>query len=295
MTDIPPSAAAPMNFDPRVTVSRNGVASETLRGLVQAERFVAPRMMRLRASSAALRELPDAQSSLQTEILCGESVAVYDVQQDWALVQLERDSYVGYASSRTLGSPDITPTHKITATRTFAYPSADIKKPPGVALPFGSVVPIVKEEDEFVITTGGAYIWRLHVAEIATSEPDHVNTALRFLSAPYLWGGKTSLGIDCSGLIQLALQAAGHECPRDADMQEKALGEAVPFDENLQGLQRGDLVFWKGHVGLMVNAERMVHANGSHMMVVIEPLREAAQRILAKTGDKVRAVKRLTQ
>ena len=116
-----------------------------------------------------------------------------------------------------------------------------------------------------------------HLAPIGAGfETDAAGVALRFLGAPYLWGGRESLGLDCSGLVQQALAACGKACPRDTDMQA-GIGVAVaPGD-----LARGDLVFWKGHVGMMLDAERMVHANGHHMATVVEPLAEAIARIEA--------------
>jgi cell wall-associated NlpC family hydrolase len=160
--------------------------------------------------------------------------------------------------------------------------------PPLAMLPFGARVVIIRQDERFGTTESGLYLPAQHIAPVTAKQADFVTVAEAFLGAPYLWGGKTSLGIDCSGLVQVALQAAGRACPRDTDMQEAALGEPV----TLADLRRGDLVYWKGHVAIARDAETIVHANAHHMMVAIEPAREAIARIKAAGGEAT-SVKRL--
>jgi len=167
------------------------------------------------------------------------------------------------------------------------FPEASIKRPPADALPLGAKIAILRTQDEFAVSASG-FLPARHLAPLANHEPDFVAVAERFAGVPYLWGGKTSLGLDCSGLVQVALAACGNACPRDSDMQEKALGKPA----NLAGLQRGDLLFWKGHVAIALGRNSMIHANAFHMAVAIEPVAEALARIGA-AGSQVTSVRRL--
>ena len=275
-----------MSHDPRLTPARPDLASAALRGIVAADRYVEGERRRITASSAPLRRRPAAEAPLDTEALHGEAVTVYDDMDGWSWVQLERDSYVGYLPTSALAAAE-TPTHRVAALRTHAYPGASIKLPPLRAISLGARVHITRIEGDFAVTNEGAFYWRRHIEPIDSVEPDFVAVAERFLEAPYLWGGRTSEGIDCSGLTQTALRAAGVAAPRDSDMLEK-LGSPVG-----EGLRRGDLVFWKGHVGVMRDAKTLLHANGWHMKVVSEPLREAETRIAAHGGGDVTSIRRL--
>ncbi len=183
-------------------------------------------------------------------------------------------------------------THKVSALRTFAFPGPSIKLPPLEALPFGARLAIARVEDRLAVTRSGAYVPAPHLASLDFVESDFVAVAERFLGVPYLWGGKTALGIDCSGLVQVALTAAGHICPRDSDMQEAALGTPVASPEKAGRLQRGDLVFWKGHVAIVRDPDTLIHANAFHMAVALEPLAEALARIRA-AGGEVTSVRRI--
>ena len=283
---------SPPPFDPRVTPARPDLAAETLRGKVEAAHFVTGEAFRVVAPIAPLRRAPDVEAPLETEALYGEAVAVYEARGDWRWVQLARDGYVGYLPAGSLGSAK-TPTHKIAALRTHAYPGPTIKRPPRFALSLGALVAVETFEGDFAVADDGVFLCARHLAPIDACEPDFVAVAERFVETPYLWGGRTSEGIDCSGLAQTALTAAGIAAPRDSDMQETALGRPLPLDEALGRLRRGDLVFWKGHVGVMRDAATLLHANGWAMKVTSEPLAEARARIAESGGGAITSIRRL--
>ena len=282
----------PPLFDPRVTPARPDLAAESLRGRIEAARFAAGETFRVVAPSAPLRRAPEAEAPLDTEALYGETVVVYEEHGDWRWVQLARDGYVGYLPAAALGLT-LAPTHKIAALRSHAYPGPTIKRPPRFALSFGALVEVARFEGDFAVTADGLFLYARHVAPIDAREPDFVAVAERFLETPYLWGGRTSEGIDCSGLAQTALTAAGIAAPRDSDMQEAALGRPLPLDDALAQLRRGDLAFWKGHVGIMRDSATLLHANGWAMKVMSEPLAEARARIEKNGGGAITSIRRL--
>ncbi|MGY2048114.1 C40 family peptidase [Methylobacterium sp. JK268] len=269
--------------------ARPDLADSRLRGLVEAARFVDGMPRRVAAALAPLRRAPRDDAALDTEALRGEAVTVFEVAEGWAYAQLDADGYVGYLPAAALGAPDPVPTHRVAALRSFVYPAPDLKRPPLAPVSFGARLAVEGSEGAYARLAGGGYVYAAHLADLSRRESDHAATAARFLGTPYLWGGRSSLGLDCSALVQLSLGAAGLAAPRDADLQEAELGAPVARD----GIRRGDLVFWRGHVGVMLDAERLVHANGHHMAVAIEPLAEAEARILAAGGGPVTAVRRL--
>lgn len=278
--------------DPRLP-ARQDLAAAHLKGQVDAPSYVEGTPMVVRVPVAPLRRAPRSDAPLDTEALFGETVIVYDQDgEGWSWVQLQADSYVGYMPTEALGTLLHTPTHHIDALRTFVYPSPSIKEPPLMALSLGSRIAVTDEDGKFFKTDFG-FIFSMHAKPCSDYESDYTATAERFEGIPYLWGGKSTLGIDCSGLVQTALALAGIPCPRDTSMQVNELGAPIPFDETLRGLQRGDFVFWKGHVGIMCDAETLIHANGHFMEVVSEPLRMARERTLAKGSGPIVMVRRL--
>jgi cell wall-associated NlpC family hydrolase len=279
--------------DLRLTPARADLAAEHLRGLIEAKHYASGRGMRIVAASAPLRRSPQPNAPLETEALSGESLTVYDEQNGWAWAQLDRDQYVGYIPSAALGPPSA-PTHRVAALRTHAYPGPAIKLPPRMALSLGARLKIVDRAGDFSVSEDGLYLWSRHLAALSAREPDFVTIAELFLETPYLWGGRTSEGIDCSGLVQTVLREAGVASPRDSDMQEATLGEPVAIDHPSALLARGDLIFWKGHVGIMRDAVTLLHANGWHMKTVSEPLAHARVRIAANGGGQVTSVRRLS-
>lgn len=279
-------------LEPRLTPARGDIAAKSLQGKVTATRFVEGESFEISQSIAPLRESPSAEAMLSTQALKGERVTVYDRSgEGWAWGQLEMDGYVGWLPDAALARPATAPTHKVTAIRTFAFPGPSIKLPPSESLVMGSHLTVVREDGVFTITREGWYVPKAHLAGVQSHAADFVAVAERFVGTPYLWGGKSSLGIDCSGLVQLSLQASGKQCPRDSDMQQSRLGRELDATEARQ-LQRGDLIFWKGHVAIARDAETIVHANAFHMATVIESTSEAFARIAA-AGSEVIAIKRL--
>ena len=279
-------------FDRRLTAARPDLAAVNLRGKVEAARFVEGERRRVIDGAAPLRRAPSPEAPLETEALYGETAIVYEEDEGWAWAQLERDHYVGFMPASALG-PAIEPTHRLAALRSFAYPGPSIKLPPVAALSLGALLSINESKSDFAVTREGMHIFSRHVVEVSAREPDFVAVAERFLEVPYLWGGRTSLGVDCSGLVQTALAETGVRAPRDSDMMEACLGEPIAIDETLSGLRRGDLVFWKGHVGIMRDPQTLLHANGWHMKVVSEPLRVAAERTNEKAREPITSVRRL--
>lgn len=269
-----------MTLDKRLHAYRPDLADTRLRGRVQAERFVEGEAMAVAAPIADLRPAPDAGAGIDTQLLFGETVRVFERRGGWAWVQADLDGYVGYLPESHLGPGEPSSTHWVVQPRTFIYPEPDMKRPRGSALSMGSRITVTGEAEtrgtRYLMLAGGGAVIADHCATVG--EPacsDYVTIAGRLLETPYLWGGKSAFGIDCSGLVQLSMMMAGRKAPRDSDMQANGLGEEIGFGD----LKRGDLVFWKGHVAIVEDPETIIHANGHTMSVAREGLSAAIERI----------------
>ena len=276
-------------LDPRLTVARPDLAAASLRGRVAADRFAEGEPYTVIVEALDVKRLPRPDASLDTQALYGDTLTVYEDENGWGWAQAERDGYVGYvAMSGLCRAMPTAATHRVIVNRTFVYPASDMKQPVLSALPLDGRVRVDGTRDVFSQIEGRGFVITAHLAPIAQTVPDAVAIAERLIGVPYLWGGKSSLGLDCSGLVQLCFSLAGRAMPRDTPMQERvgdALGE-------MPSLTRGDLVFWRGHVGIMVDDGMLLHANAYHMLVTQEPLRQARERIVASTGADVTSFRR---
>jgi len=282
-------------LDRRVHAWRPDLADAALEGRVDAGRYVRGETRRVTAAQAAVRGAPDMAASMESEALCGEAVTVFEATENgFAWVQLQDDSYVGYIEAASLGGPDPAPTHRVSAVRTPVFSRPDIKSPPLAFLPLNAMVAVTGEAEDrnarYALLASGGAIVAQHLAAPDAFEEDFVAVAERFLETPYLWGGKTALGLDCSGLVQTALAACGMEAPRDTDMQETLGSTADPAG----GFRRGDLLFWKGHVAIATGPGEIVHANARSMRVNRDAADQAIAR-LAGRGFPLTALRRLHQ
>ncbi len=274
------------NLDTRRFAVRPDLADMRLKGRCEAAQFVEGNPAQCTVPVTGVFRAPADDAMQLTQMLLGETLLVFETSNGWAWVQLERDNYVGYVRDAGLHYGMTKTTHHVTAPLAHLYPKPDIKSQPAVAVPMNARLLVTGESGDFHALPTGQYIYVTHASTI--TQGDFVSVAEQFLHVPYLWGGKTVMGIDCSGLVQTALHTCGMAAPRDSDMQEQELGALV----SRENLRRGDLIFWKGHVGIMQDATTLLHANGYHMKVVSEPLRVAVDRIAAK-GSDMTAIKRL--
>lgn len=286
------------SLDRRLHPVRPDLAAARYRGAVQASAFADPVEKRIVVDSVALRPVPDAARSIDTEALSGERFDVYETRADgWAWGQLATDGYVGYLPVDALGDPGPAPTHRVCMSRSYRYPEPELKLPPLGLLSLGSQVCVVgtattRGLDYAMLADGSAVVAR-HLLPLGSFVSDWVAVAEGLIGTPYLWGGRTTLGLDCSALIQLAAAEAGIVVPRDSDMQEREAGTKLDISAGLPELRRGDLIFWKGHVGILRDAETLLHANGFTMSVASEPLATAVNRIAASEWGAVTACRRL--
>jgi cell wall-associated NlpC family hydrolase len=282
------NAAAMKPFDPRLTPARADLAAERLRGLVEAQRYAPARRLRVTADIAPLTRRPDPAAALDSQLVHGEAFDVYDVANGFAWGQLATDGYVGYVPAAALGPDETAPTHRVATLSTFLYPGASIKAQPLAILPMGAQVAVALMEGDFARLASGGFVFATHLTPFSELRPDPVAVAEELLGVPYLWGGRTPRGIDCSGLVQLAYAMAGTPAPRDSDMQAASFGRALGPDETPM---RGDLVFWPGHVAIFTDPDTIIHASGHVMRVLREPFAQARDRIAAR-GTLVSALRR---
>ncbi|MND30124.1 Gamma-D-glutamyl-L-lysine endopeptidase [compost metagenome] len=270
-------------LDRRLNAYRPDLADERLSGKVEASRFTTGTLMQVSASVVDLRSEPRPDSGPQTQIIFGDMVRVFEEQDGWSWVQAERDGYTGYVSSASLEKPTADATHMVIVPRTFIYPGSDLRFPHTKALSLGSRVRIIGSAEtrgtQYALLENGEALIAGHLAPLDQHAADYVAIAETLLHTPYLWGGTSGFGIDCSGIVQLSMWVSGRKVLRDSDMQQNTLGEIVEPDDDYSNLKRGDLVFWKGHVAICASPDMLIHASGHTMTVTLEPLRDAIKRI----------------
>lgn len=278
------------DYDPRLTPARGDIAASHLKGQVEAQRYVDGARFQVAQSHAALRKTPEASAEQVNQALYGEMFTAYDQAKGWAWGQLEQDGYIGWMPLAALDAKPVGATHRVSALRTYVFSKPDMKSAPVMALSMNAKLVPGARQGNFARMSRG-WIFAQHIKPLLERESDFVAVAERLLGAPYLWGGRDTMGLDCSGLVQMSLEAAGVRVLRDSDMQAAAIGAAIDPGPTYANLKRGDLVFWQGHVGIMLDAHRLIHANAWHMAVEIEPLAQAVARIGA-LGLPVKTVRR---
>lgn len=269
--------------DPRLHAFRSDLADTRLKDEIAAERYVAGRPGRIEAAVVDVRSAPALEAGINTQLLRGDDVSIFEDAKGWCWVQAERDGYVGYVSEAAISTRDLALTHQVVAPRSFLYPGPDLRFPRTGQVSIGSTLPIVGFAEtrgtEYALLPSGEAVIAGHLRPAGEFEADYVAVAERLLHTPYLWGGVSGFGIDCSGLVQLSMRMAGRDVLRDSDMQADSIGEPMEPAADFSNLRRGDLVFWKGHVAIMTDGENMIHASGHTMMVSREGLKQAIERI----------------
>ncbi|MBD8878309.1 C40 family peptidase [Roseibium polysiphoniae] len=286
----------PIDLDRRLHPVRSDLAASGYEDRVVAERFVPGAIKIVTADYLDMRPAPELQKPIDSQALHGEVVTVFEETDDgWSWGQLETDGYVGWILSEGLGAHHSS-THQVSSLRTYRYPVADLKFPPLGLISIGAHVSVVGRKTtrglDYAILSDGSAVVARHLMPLGETLVDWVGVAEQFIGTPYRWGGRTSLGLDCSALVQLSASFAGHTLLRDSDMQEKDAGVLLS-DVGLSDLQRGDLVFWKGHVGIIQEKNRLLHASGHTMIVSSEPLDKAVERISKNEWGAVTTLRRL--
>ncbi|MCP4327882.1 MAG: C40 family peptidase [Alphaproteobacteria bacterium] len=284
-------ADAPL--DPKRHAFRPDLADVRLRGRIEAARYVAGAPAQCRAEIAAVMAAPDAGSEQSSQLLWGETFTVFERGADWLWGQCAHDGYVGYVAPADLDDEISAPTHRVAVPRSFLFATPSVKSDVRAALPMMARIAVGGERDGYRTIGGGGWIHGAHIARFEDFEDDPVAVASRFLGVPYLWGGRTMLGIDCSGLVQIALQAIGIFAPRDSYMQETEIGDAVDIPADPAQLRRGDLVFFPGHVGFVDGAGGYLHASSHAGAVSLHPLADVVARAQRVHGHAISAVRRL--
>lgn len=270
-------------LDKRLHAYRADRADVRLKGRVEAQRFVDGRPMRVIRPVLDMLAGPSRESGLNTQLLQGAPVTIFDERDGLAWVQAREDGYVGYVEADGLEEPGRAPTHVVAAPRTFLYREPDMKKGRVETLSMGSAVTVVGEAEtrgtRYALLSSGEAAVAAHLRPLSDPAGDWVAVAETLEHTPYLWGGASAFGIDCSGLVQIAMHMAGRKVPRDSDMQAAGIGSVIEPGSDLAGLERGDLVFWKGHVAIVTGPDSIIHANGHTMTVARESLSGAVARI----------------
>jgi len=282
--------------DARITPYKPGLAASHLKDVVVAKNYGDALRHQVMMPLIPLHKTPANASMMDTQLLLGAEFDIYDIHNGWAWgqeVQTNKKGYVGYVPNMALARSAAEPTHRISAVRAPVFIKPDLKTAIRTTLPLNAKLSVDGQEADYLRVSGlghdMGYVHINHIEAIKDATGDFVSIAELHLGLPYVWGGISPDGVDCSGLVQTALRAVGQDALRDTDMQEATLGTEVARDTELK---RGDLIFWKGHVGIMRDANTLLHANAYHMGVASEPLAQAVARI-EKTAGPVTSIKRI--
>ncbi len=274
------------SLDHRRHPYRDDLAAAYLKGRVAATRFADPVPARVSSEVLSIQARPEPGAMQISELLLGEDVAVYEQRNGWAWIQGRLDGYVGYVRAGNLTQANLPPpTHIVSARLSHLFAEPTIKDPPVGRVTLGARLNVAGLSGRFARLDDGRHLIASHIRAIDAPEGDLVDVALRNLGAPYLWGGRSSLGLDCSGLVQVAVQAIGGEPPRDSDMQRDELGHNVPKPADMHDLNRGDIVYFPGHCMIADGAGNLVHANATHMAVTHEPVETVFARTRGGYGS----------
>ena len=275
------------DLNPRLHAYRSDLADIKLRDEVTAESYVKGSTWQVAGAVVPMFRDPGFDAAIDSEVLFGEPMRVFDMQDDWAWCQSDVDGYVGYVPKSSLSDKLFAPTHRVATLLTPLYPEPELRRPLRRLLSFGSRVKIVGQQTvrdlDYAILENGSAICATHLSPLSEAiDSDYVTVAERFTDLPYLWAGRSGFGVDCSGLVQLAMMMTG-SCPlRDSDMQESSIGQPCDPVDGLASLSRGDLIFWNGHVGIATDSDTILHASGRTMSVIKEPVVDLVDRLAGK-------------
>ena len=276
-----------MIFDSRITPIRRDLASAAYKAIVKRKKYVTAKLATVKSAFTPLYS--NKGSKLSTQLLYGEECDVFETKNGWSWIQSRRDNYVGYTPTINLTRKIYKPNSKVISLRTVIYTKPDIKSVTKGYLSFNSLVEVIKIKGKYSLIKNLGWCPSLDLVNIKSSKFNHIDLSKQYLDTPYLWGGRDSMGIDCSGLVQNLHQINNRPFPRDTDMQEIFVTNEVKYEKDLKA---GDLVFWKGHVAMMIDNSNIIHANAFHMKTAIEPLSTAKKRIL-KSNGKIKKLGRL--
>ncbi len=276
-----------MIFDTRITPIRRDLASAAYKDIVKRKKYVTAKLATVKSAFTPLYS--NKGSKLSTQLLYGEECDVFETKNGWSWIQSRRDNYVGYTPTINITRKIYKPNSKVISLRTIIYTKPDIKSVTKGYLSFNSLVEVIKIKGKYSLIKNLGWCPSLDLVKIKSSKFNHIDLSKQYLDTPYLWGGRDSMGIDCSGLVQNLHQINNKPFPRDTDMQEIFVTNEVKYEKDLKA---GDLVFWKGHVAMMIDHSNIIHANAFHMKTAIEPLSTAKKRIL-KSNGKIKKLGRL--